>query len=63
MKKEIQALAPSPMGPEVETPADRKHSCWLGGSILAMIEKFDNIWITKKEYDERGASIVHDKCF
>jgi len=26
MKKEIQALAPSPMGPEVEAPADRKFS-------------------------------------
>ena len=35
MKKEIQALAPSPMGPEVEAPADRKYSCWLGGAILS----------------------------
>jgi len=26
MKKEVQALAPSPMGPEVEAPADRKFS-------------------------------------
>ena len=35
MKKEIQALAPSTMGPEVEAPADRKYSCWLGGAILS----------------------------
>jgi actin-related protein len=52
MKKEIQALAPSPMGPEVEAPADRKYSCWLGGAILSLIDKFDPMWITKKEYDE-----------
>ena len=29
MKKEIQALAPSPMGPEVEAPADRKVSIYI----------------------------------
>lgn len=63
MKKEIQALAPSPMGPEVESPADRKYSCWLGGAILAKIEKFDSMWITKKEYDDKGVNIVHEKCF
>ena len=64
MKKEIQALAPSPMGPEVEAPADRKYSCWLGGAIISLIEKFEPMWITKKEYEDHGsASIVHRKCF
>lgn len=63
MKKEIQALAPSPMGPEVEAPADRKYSCWLGGAILSLIDKFEPMWITKKEYEEYGKSIVHRKCF
>ena len=46
MRKEIQALAPSPMSPDVEAPADRKYSCWLGGAILSLIEKFDPMWIT-----------------
>ena len=64
MKKEIQALAPSPMGPEVDAPADRKHSCWLGGAILSLIDKFEPMWISRKEYDDHGgASIVHRKCF
>jgi actin len=64
MKKEIQALAPSTMSPEVEAPADRKYSCWLGGAILSMIEKFEPMWITKKDFDEQGgAAIVHKKCF
>ena len=63
MKKEIQALAPSPMGPEVEAPADRKYSCWLGGAILSLIEKFENMWITKKDMEEQGAKVVHRKCF
>jgi actin-related protein len=64
MKKEIQALAPSPMGPEVDAPADRKHSCWLGGAILSQIDKFEPMWISRKDYDEHGgATIVHRKCF
>ena len=42
MKKEIQALAPSPMGPDVEAPADRKFSCWLGGAILSKIKAFND---------------------
>lgn len=63
MKKEIQALAPSTMGPEVEAPADRKYSCWLGGAILSLIDKFDQMWIPKTEYYEYGKVIVHRKCF
>lgn len=64
MKKEIQALAPSPMGPEVEAPPNRKYSCWLGGAILSQIDKFEPMWITKKEYEEAGGGkIVHKKCF
>ena len=64
MKKEIQALAPSPMGPEVDAPADRKYSCWLGGAILSLIDKFEPMWISRKDYDDHGgSSIVHRKCF
>jgi actin-related protein len=63
MKKEIQALAPSPMGPEVEAPADRKYSCWLGGAILSLIEKFENMWIKRSEVEDQGAKVVHRKCF
>ena len=63
MKKEIQALAPSPMGPEVEAPAYRKYSCWLGGAILSLIEKFENMWIKRSEVEDQGAKVVHRKCF
>ena len=63
MSKEIQALAASPMRPQVFSPADRKHSCWLGGAILSQMKKFEPMWITRKEFDEQGKSIVHKKCF
>lgn len=50
MRKEIQALAPSPMGPEVEAPADRKFSQWLGGSIISNLDSFNHMWITKEQW-------------
>ena len=63
MGKEISALAASPMKPEVDAPADRKHSQWLGGAILSQISKFESSWITKREFEEEGKNIVHKKCF
>ena len=50
MRKEITALAPSSTVPGVAAPADRKHSQWLGGAILSTIGKFNDMWITRKEY-------------
>jgi actin, other eukaryote len=63
MQKEIQALAPSTMIPDVDSPADRKHSCWLGGAIISSIASFEPMWITKREFEDDGVKIVHKKCF
>jgi actin-related protein len=63
MKKEITAIAPSTMNVKVIAPPERKYSVWIGGSILASLQSFKNMWISKKEYNELGPSIVHRKCF
>ncbi|GKT84858.1 LOW QUALITY PROTEIN: putative actin [Colletotrichum tofieldiae] len=42
---------------------ERKYSVWIGGSILASLSTFQQMWISKQEYDESGPSIVHRKCF
>lgn len=49
--------------PDVESPADRKHSAWLGGAILSSMSRFEQLWIKKSEFDEEGTRIVHRKCF
>jgi actin-like protein 6A len=41
---------------------ERKCSSWLGGSILASLGTFHQLWISKKEYEEVGASVVEAKC-
>merc|ERR1712008_610856 len=63
MTKELTALAPSTMKIKIIAPPERKYSVWIGGSILASLSTFQAMWISKQEYDESGASIVHRKCF
>jgi len=62
IQKEITALAPSTMTIKVVAPPERKYSVWIGGSILASLSTFEEMWVTKNEYDESGPSIVHRKC-
>nr|XP_060621199.1 actin, alpha skeletal muscle B isoform X8 [Anolis sagrei ordinatus] len=63
MQKEITALAPSTMKIKIIAPPERKYSVWIGGSILASLSTFQQMWISKDEYEEAGPSIVHRKCF
>jgi len=62
MKKEMEALAAQSMNIKVIAPPERKYSVWIGGSILSSLSTFEEMWVTKEEYDEAGASIVHRKC-
>ena len=62
MTKEITSLAPSTMKIKVVAPPERKYSVWIGGSILASLSTFQQMWISKAEYDESGPTIVHRKC-
>ncbi|KAL9118067.1 MAG: hypothetical protein Q9187_005392 [Circinaria calcarea] len=41
---------------------ERKFSSWIGGSILASLGTFHQMWISKKEYEEHGAGIVEKRC-
>ncbi|CAH3169733.1 unnamed protein product [Pocillopora meandrina] len=63
MQREITALAPPTMKIKIIAPPERKYSVWIGGSILASLSTFQQMWISKQEYDESGPSIVHRKCF
>lgn len=47
----------------IVAPPERKYSVWIGGSMLASLPSFQEMWINKEEYDECGPAIVHRKCF
>jgi len=63
LQKEITTMAPSTIKIKMIAPPERKYSVWIGGSILASLSTFQEMWITKDEYDESGPGIVHRKCF
>ena len=64
LNQELMTLHP---GPRVRIHApgnlyERRFAPWIGGSILASLGTFHQMWISKKEYDEQGAGIVEKRC-
>ncbi|KAI1809429.1 chromatin remodeling and histone acetyltransferase complexes subunit putative [Poronia punctata] len=41
---------------------ERRFGAWIGGSILASLGTFHQMWISRKEYEENGAGIVEKRC-
>ena len=60
MSKELNALVPSTMKIKIVAPPERKYSVWIGGSVLASLDSFKRMWISKAEFDE-SPEIVHKK--
>jgi actin-related protein 4 len=42
---------------------ERKYSAWIGGSILASLGTFHQLWISKQEYQEVGPAKLLEKRF
>lgn len=64
LNQELLQLYP---GPRVRISAtgnttERRFGAWIGGSILASLGTFHQMWISKKEYEEHGPSIVDKRC-
>jgi len=61
---ELMNMFPSPRV-RITAPgntAERKFGSWIGGSIVASLGTFHQMWISKKEYDEHGPNIVEKRC-
>ncbi|KAH9041802.1 actin 1 [Lactarius hengduanensis] len=63
MQKELTSLSPASMKVKIVAPPERKYSVWIGGSILASLSTFQNLWCSKQEYDESGPGIVHRSTY
>lgn len=60
--KELVSRVPSTMKVKAIAPSQRMLVAWIGGSVLASLSVFETMLISKKEYEEAGASVVHRKC-
>jgi centractin len=43
----------------ISAPKERRFSTWMGGSILATLGTFKQMWVLRKEYEDEGASVVN----
>lgn len=60
--QEVQLLAPSHVQPNVLIVEDRQNNAWIGGSIVTSLPTFQEMWLTREEYDEKGPPIIHKTC-
>lgn len=60
---EVKRLAPKEIKIRISAPQERLYSTWIGGSILASLDTFKKMWVSKREYDEEGQRAVHRKTF
>eukprot|EP01137_Pigoraptor_chileana_P021065 Opistho-2@84306 len=65
LQAEVYAVAPPGSKVKVVAPpsaSERRFSAWIGGSILASLSTFQQMWISRQEYEESGKSIVEKRC-
>lgn len=41
---------------------ERRFGVWIGGSILASLGSFQQMWMSKAEYEEHGKSLIHRRA-
>ena len=65
LERELMALGPQNSKIKVlaqQAQLERRFSAWIGGSILASLGSFQQMWFSKQEYEEHGAQYIHRKA-
>ncbi|KXZ54015.1 ARP5 protein [Gonium pectorale] len=65
LEKDVGELSPPAAKVKMLAAAnqiERRFSTWIGGSILASLGSFQQLWMSKKEYAEHGAPLINRKC-
>jgi centractin len=56
---EVRSRAPERTKIRISAPPERRESSWVGGSILASLTTFKNMWVGRSEYEEYGSSVLY----
>ncbi|RNF27318.1 putative actin 2 [Trypanosoma conorhini] len=64
LQSELAELANKRVAEDIRVVAanERKFSVWIGAAILASLTSFASEWVTRAEYDEHGAAVLHKRC-
>jgi actin-related protein len=60
LEKELLSISSSSLDIKAIGTPERKYSVWIGGSILTSLTSFQDMWILKKDYEEKGPSVLHN---
>ncbi|CAO2622418.1 Actin-related protein T1 [Lemmus lemmus] len=61
--RELENLAFEGTPIKITASPQRCYSAWIGGSIMASLTTFKQMWVTAEEFKEYGAFVVQRKCF
>ena len=61
LNNEIKNKAYKNLNINIKTAPKPELCCWMGGNIISTLEIFKRMWVTKKEWSEKGNKIVHVK--
>ena len=59
--KEIKKLAPKNAKVRLHTPSNPENCCWIGGNIISSLEISKEMWISIKEWMEKGEYIINTR--
>lgn len=45
------------------SPIERRFSVWIGGSIMCSLGTFQQLWLSKRQYEEQGAEVAENRRF
>jgi actin-related protein len=62
LQNAIPEISPQNIKARVISTSDRKFSPWVGGSILSSLGSFQQMWMSRQEYQEHGAIMIERKC-
>ena len=60
--KVLPDISPQNAKVKVLSGNDRRFQPWMGGSILSSLGSFQQMWMSRQEYEEHGAIMIERKC-
>lgn len=64
LKKELQGMFPNNKDQiKVNAQKERLYSSWIGASVVCSISNFQQMWVSKNDWEEIGSSVIHKKYF
>lgn len=62
LQRQIPEIAPQNVRVKVINAAERQFTPWVGGSILSSLGSFQQMWMSRQEFEEHGAIMIERKC-